>query len=252
MALPANWEPIALGFLLVLFRCAALFMSAPIFGARSVPAHVRMGLAMAVSFVAFQAAGMPQFAAWDKFGPVLAAVISETLIGLSAGLAARFCLEAASAAGHAAGLTMGLGFSAVIDPIHGAESTSLSELLMFSALGVALAAVLHREAIAWLCRSVVETPPGAALSIPDLAASVVAEAARVSALAIRLGFPMMAAVLFGYVALGVLSRTAPALNLQNVGFAIALIAGGAALWVVSPHLAELIARAARQTFVGSA
>jgi flagellar biosynthetic protein FliR len=244
------WEPLALGFLLVLFRCAALFMSAPIFGARSVPPHVRMGLAMAVALVAFQAAGMPRFAAWDRFGPVLVAVISECLIGLAAGLAARFCIEAAAAAGHAAGLTMGLGFSAVMDPIHGSESTSLSELLMFGALGVALAAGLHREAIAWFCRSIIETPPGAVISIPDLAISVVAQAALGSALAIRLGFPIMAAVLFGYVALGVLGRTAPALNLSNVGFAIALIAGGVALYMVSPHIAEIIARSARASFLG--
>ena len=250
MLLP-GWEPMALGFLLVLFRCTALFMSAPIFGARTVPSHVRMGLAMAISLVAYQAAGMPRFEAWDQFGPVLGAVVSETLIGLGTGLAARFCMEAASAAGHAAGLTMGLGFSAVIDPIHGAEQTSLSELLMFTALGVALAAGLHREAIAWLCRSVIETPPGTSLSIPELAAAVVSEAARGSALAIRLGFPMMAAVLFGYVALGVLGRTAPALNLSNVGFAIALIAGGVALYFVSPQLAELIARAARASFTGA-
>lgn len=248
--MPLAWEPVALGFLLVLFRCGALFMSAPIFGSRSVPVRVRMALSLVVAFVAFQAAGMPGFNSWDCFGPLLVAIISETMIGLSAGLAARVCIEGAAAAGNAAGLTMGLGFSAVLDPIHGSESTSLAELLLFCALGVALAAGLHREAIAWFCRSVVVTPPGAVISIPDLAASVVSEAARGSALAIRLGFPVMAAVLFGYVALGVLGRTAPALNLSNVGYAIALISGGVALYLVSPYIAEIIARAARASFVG--
>ena len=70
-ALPAavtSWEPVAFGFLLVLFRCAGLFMVAPIFGVKSVLPQVRMALALAVSMVAFQAAGLPRFAEWDRAG----------------------------------------------------------------------------------------------------------------------------------------------------------------------------------------
>jgi flagellar biosynthesis protein FliR len=244
-------QPVAVGFLLVLFRCAGLMMAAPVFATKSVPARVRMGLAVLVSMVAFQAAGAPRFAAWDRPAHVLVAVFGETVIGLAAGLAARLCVEAAAAAGHAAGLTMGIGFAAILDPVHGEDSNALSELLLFAALGVAVAAGLHREAIAWFCRSVIETPPGAAVNIQELASTVIGEAARGSALAIRLSFPVMAAVLFGYVAVGLLGRSAPQMNLSNVGYAVALLAGGAALYLVSPALAEIVARSARAVFVGT-
>jgi len=245
------WQPAAIGFLLVLFRCGGLLMSAPLFSTKAVPARVRMGLALVVALVAFQAAGAPRFAAWERLGPLLVAIVSETVIGVSAGLAARLCMEAASAAGNAAGLTMGIGFAAILDPVHGAESNALSELLLFAAMAVAVAAGLHREAIAWFCRSVIETPPGAAVNMQELASTVIGEAARGSSLAIRLSFPVMAAVLFGYIAVGLLGRSAPQMQLSSIGYAVALLAGGAALYLVSPTLAEMVARSARAVFVGT-
>jgi flagellar biosynthesis protein FliR len=244
-----SWEPMAFGFLLVLFRCAGLFMVAPIFGVKSVPPQVRMALALGVSMVAFQAAGLPRFAEWDRAGSLLGAMVVESLAGLSAGLAARLCIEGAAAAGNAAGMSMGIGFAAVLDPVHGSDSTALSELLLFAALAAALAAGLHREAIAWFCRSVIDIPPGSARSIPEMASTVISEAARGCSLAIRLGFPVMAAVLFGYIMLGLLGRASPQAQLGNIGYAVALLAGGVALYLVAPYLAEMVARSARATFV---
>jgi flagellar biosynthetic protein FliR len=243
-----GWEPTAVGFLLVLFRCTSLMMTAPLFGTQAVPHRVRLGLSVVVTLAVFQGAGMPRFVPWEHMSSLLGAIVTEVLIGLTTGLAARFAIEAASAAGHAAGLSMGLGFSAVIDPLHGQDSTALSQILSFVALGAAVAAGIHRDAIAWLCRSLMESPPGSALDIPSLSGIIIAEAARSTALSIRLAFPVMAAILFGYIGAGMLGRTAPQMNLNNIGFAIALLCGGAALYYVSPLLAEAVARQARSVF----
>lgn len=245
-----SWEPSAIGLLLVLFRCSSLMMTAPLFGTNVVPARARMGLALMVSFIAWSAAGAPRFEAWNSWMPLLLATFGEIMIGLVAGLASRFAIEAAGAAGHAAGITMGLGFAAIVDPLHGQESTALSQLLIFVCVAAAVATGVHRDAIAWFCRSLIETPPGSAVSIADLTGVVIAEAARATSLSIRLAFPIMAAVLFAYITAGLLGRTAPQLKTDNIGFAIALLAGGGALYYVSPMLAELVARQARLVFTG--
>jgi flagellar biosynthetic protein FliR len=242
------WEPFAMGFLLVLFRCSSLLMTAPLFGTQTVPIRVRMGISVIISLVAFQAAGMPRFVAWENILALFGAAFTETLIGLATGLSARFIMEAASAAGHAAGLTMGLGFSATIDPMHGQQSDALSQMLVFVSMGVAIAGGMHHEAIAWLCRSFIETPPGSALDIASLTGIIIAEAAHATSLSIRLSFPIMAAVLFGYVGAGLLGRTAPQLNLNNLGFSVALLCGGAAIYYVSPYFAEIVAQEARTVF----
>jgi flagellar biosynthesis protein FliR len=57
-------------------------------------------------------------------------------------------------------------------------------------------------------------------------------------------------VTFGQVALGVVGRTAPQLNISSVGFSITILAGGAALYMTAPTIAEIAARAASAALSG--
>jgi flagellar biosynthetic protein FliR len=240
--------PMLAGFVLVLFRCGSLFMVAPLFGLKTIPARIRMGLTVAVSLAVFTGIGMPPFVRWTDTGALIGAVASETAIGLCGGMAARMAIEAATAAGHVMSTSMGLNYGSALDPIHGAESNAISTLMSFLALGIAVGAGIHREAIAWLCRSLIETPPGASVDLAHLCAGVVAESARSAALAVRLAFPVMAAVTFGNIAFGLLGRVAPQINLQSIGFGLAIFCGGGALYFVAPGAAELAAHTARMAF----
>jgi flagellar biosynthetic protein FliR len=242
--------PLAIGFFLVLVRCTSLMMVAPIFGARTIPALVRMGFSVPVSVAVYLGAGSPVFGAWDRLPQLIPAVATEALIGLGAGLCARFAIEAALGAGSAIATGMGTSFGSVIDPMHGADSSAMGDLLSFLAMAVALAAGLHREAVAWLCRSIRETPPGAPMSIARLATRVIADGTETFALAVRLAFPVLAAVTLGHLGLGVLNRASPQLNLANIGFTVALLAGGAAFYLVAPGAAVMAAQAARTAFAG--
>jgi flagellar biosynthetic protein FliR len=234
----------AYGFGLVLLRTAALCLAAPILGARVVPGRVRLAIALTLSFAIFNGAGAPAVAPPAGLLGLAAAAASETTTGLLAGLAARFALDAALAAGHLAGLSAGIGFAALVDPLTGAESNAVSETLFIAAQAVAVALGLHTEAVTWLARSLVVWPPGAAGGLADLALRTAGQAAVAAALAVRLAFPVMAAVMLAHVLMAVLSRLAPQLSLSNVGFSVAILGGGAALWLAAPGVAELAARAA--------
>jgi flagellar biosynthetic protein FliR len=247
----AALEPLAFGFVLVLLRAGALCATAPLFGTRAVPGRVRLAVAIALALAAFTGAGMPTFDAWESTGALVAATLTQAVLGLAAGLAARLMLDAAGAAGHAIGLGMGLGFGAVIDPVHGAESTAISELLLMLATAAAIAAGVHREAVAWLCRSVMESPPNAPVDLAHVAAGVIAACADAAALSVRLAFPVLAAVTIGHFALGVLGRSAPQMGLSNIGFTVAIVAGGGALYLVAPTLVQAAARASIAVLVGS-
>jgi flagellar biosynthetic protein FliR len=237
-----------LGFLAVLLRSAALCSAAPLFGTRSVPSRVRLSLAVLVGTAAFLAADQPALAGWERTNVLLAVAFGETLRGLAAGLAARLCLEAAGAAGHAISAAMGLGFGAMIDPIHGAESNAISEILSFTALGLAVAIGVPREAVAWLCRSVIAAPPGSAVDVGAWTSLVVADATQSIALAVRVAYPVLVAVTTGHLALGLLNRVTPQLGIGNIGFAVAILAGGGALYLVAPTAAAMVAESARVAF----
>jgi len=245
--------PTLFGFLLVLFRCTALCSVAPLFALRTVPIRARMAIALVLAFTAFSGAGFPVFAPpGGGTGALVGAAIVETMIGLTAGLSAMFALDAAGAAGQLASASMGLSYGSVIDPVHGADSTAISELITMFSVAALVMSGMHREAIAWLCRSVIQMPPGATVGIdvPSLASAVVTQAIASAALAVRMAFPILVAVFMGHVSLGVIGRTAPQLNVNSIGFSITILTGGGALYLLAPPIAELAARTAASAFTG--
>lgn len=247
----ATWFlPVAVGFFLVLVRCTSLFMVAPIFSAKTVPALVRMGFSVPIAVAVFVGAGSPTFAGWEQVPRLIPAVAMEIVFGASAGLAARFAIEATIGAGSAVAMAMGVSMGSAIDPLHGVESTAIGDLFSFLTMAVALTTGLHREAIVWLCRSVQETPPGSEFSLATIAMRVVSDGTASIALSVRLAFPVLAAVTLGHLGLGLVNRAAPQLNLSNIGFTIALLAGGTAFYMVAPNAALLAAQAARTAFAG--
>jgi len=244
--------PTLFGFLLILFRCTALCSVAPLFGMRAVPRRTRMGIAFVLAFAAHAGAGFPRFvpgAGQAATSALIGAAVMETLVGLCAGLSSRLALDAANAAGQLASQAMGLSYGSVIDPLHGADSTAIAELLSMFSLAAIVMAGLHREAIAWLCRSAVELPPGAARAdAARLAGAVVTQSIAAIALAVRMAFPVLVAVTFGQIALGIVGRTAPQLSINSIGFSVTILAGGGALYLLAPPIAEMAARAATAAF----
>ena len=250
--MPAGFmTPTLFGFLMVLFRSAALCSAAPLYGMKSIPMRLRLGLSLLLAYAAFAGAGFPRLATGGEVGPLVTGAFTETVIGLSAGMAARFALDAATAAGQIIATSVGLSFGATVDPIHGVETTSVGELLSMLAISAMLVAGLHRELVAWLCRSVVTIPPGVSVEIPRLAAAIVAHAISAVALSVRMAFPVMAAVTLGHVALGAVGRTAPQLNISSVGFSITILTGGGAFYMIAPTVAEMATRAAQEVLARS-
>ncbi|HEY4184711.1 MAG TPA: flagellar biosynthetic protein FliR [Polyangia bacterium] len=247
MALPDGIvTPTLFGFVMILFRTAAFCTAAPLYGMKMVPGRVRLGLSILVAYAAYAGAGFPPLVTGAQIGPLVSGAFTETVIGLSTGMAARFALDAASAAGQIIAASVGLSFGATVDPVHGVETTSVGEWLSMITLATMLSAGLHRELVAWVCRSVVAIPPGAPVEVSRLAAAVVAQAISAVALAVRMSFPVMAAVTFGHVALGVVGRTAPQLNISSVGFSITILAGGGALYMIAPTVAEMATRTSQE------
>jgi flagellar biosynthetic protein FliR len=238
------------GFGLVLFRTTGLCLTAPMLSARIVPARIRLAIALALSFAIFSGAGTPAVPVPASVAGLAFGAAVESAAGALGGLSARWLLDAALAAGHLAGLTAGLGFSALIDPTTGAESNGLSQLLYAGAQAAALSLGIHREAVAWLARAALTWPPGTTPALGALAAQVIGHAVLAIVLAVRLAFPVMAAVLLGHATMGVMNKMAPQLSLSNVGFSIALLCGGFAIYLSAPTIAELAARAAVAAFQG--
>lgn len=232
------------GLLLVLLRTAGLVMVLPPFGSRVVTTRVKLGIALAIAVAAFVGAGSPRPPVPVDPWRLAGAGILEAMIGVVAGQAARFALEAALSAGGFAATAMGLNYGAMVDPINGNPSNALSDLFNLLAASLAVAVGLHREAIAWLARSLKATPPASVVDVPGMMLASIGHASGAMALAVRLGFPFLVVVTFGHLVLSLVGRSAPTLNPQSIGFSVVLVAGGAAVYLAAPVAAELAVRAA--------
>jgi flagellar biosynthetic protein FliR len=235
-------------FFLVLLRTAGLAIAIPTWGNKQVPARVRLALVLVLGFAVYQGAGAPQLEPPGAIGLLVAQGIAETAIGLLGGLAARFTLEAAAAAGQMISLATGLSFGALIDPTNGAESNALAEILRMMALCVAIAAGLHREAVLWLIESLRSVPIGGPLELHGALGHALAQSAYCAVLAVRIAFPVLALVGMSYLALGAAGRVVPQLGLQNLGFSIALLVGGGAVYAMAPEAAHRVGQLVAQSF----
>jgi flagellar biosynthesis protein FliR len=240
--------PTLYGFGLVLFRAAGLCITAPLLGLSTVPSTVRIAAAGAIAFAGSSASGMPPVDLPSSLLNLVAQVFAQTMIGLAAGFAARICLEGAMAAGQLASLSMGLGYGALLDPVNGAESTAIGQLMHLAALGLAVAAGIHREAIGWFCQSLVVVPVDSPLDWAALCQGVVVQIIGSCALTVRLAFPLLVAITFGHGVMALMGRAAPQVNVSSVGFSVTIIAGGGALYLLIPDLAAAAAQRAIEAF----
>ncbi len=240
--------PPMLGFGLVLIRTSTLVASAPILSSKSIPQRIKLVFSLFIAIIAWSAAGTPNVAVPDGFLGLSALVASEALLGLASGLSSRVLIDAAQAGGQTAAMSMGFGFGQLIDPNSHAESTTIGELFSILALGAALTMGVHTEAISWLVRSVNEVPPGGTIDVTSLASALFRQVIFAVTLSVRVAYPLFAASLFAYSVLGMLGKAAPQLSLSNIGFAVSIIAGGGALYLVAPEGARMCASAALQVF----
>lgn len=224
-----------------LARILGLIATAPVLGNQSVPARVKIGLALFLTLVV--APTLPPFPEVSPAsGTGLLILAQQTLIGLAMGFAMRIVFAAVEAAGEIAGLQMGLGFATFYDPQSAAQTPVIGSFLGLVMVLLFLALDGHLLMISALVESFTVLPIGAE---PLAAASFSMSAqwgGQIFTVGLLLALPLVAALLLTNLALGVLSRTAPQLNIFAVGFPITLAIGFLALALTLPHLAQPLER----------
>ena len=234
--------PELIGFLAITARATVLLSAAPLLSMQSIPMRVRLAIALSVSFIVLVGDHGP-LPVVDGFDDLVGLVISESLIGIAVGLIARVTFEALSSAAQLVGLSAGLGYGSMVDPFYGGQSTALSQLLTILAGMMALEMNLHGDIILWLVDSYRRWPPGTPASPEVFGEAVIAQTLHSFLLSVRLAIPLAIVGVVGSVLLGVAGRVVPRLGLQNIGFAVSLLAGLWALAEVAPNMATITVNA---------
>ena len=207
-----------------MLRVGGFVLAAPIASETVIPRLVKVVMSLSLAFLMAPMAPVP--AALSIFsGAGLLAAVQEVLIGVAIGMVVQLTFEALIFAGQTISLSMGLGFATLVDPQRGANTTVLGQLFMIIGVLTYLAIDGHLVLLGTLARSFQTLPIGAAHIDRNFLESVALWGARVFETGLLIALPAVIALVIVNLALGVVTRAAPQLNLFGIGFTITLLCG---------------------------
>ncbi len=212
-------------FLLTFVRVSLVVFVLPFFGAALLPNLVKAALCLMLSLalwprLAFAGAAMPA-------NPWMLALMlfGEVLMGLLLDILVRFLFSAVQSAGSIMGFSMGFSLMNSIDPLTGASETGLGHLMGQVATMLFLTLNGHLVLLSGLAQSFELVPPGGLLINPALGEHLIAFSGQMFVLALKIAAPIIASIFLVDLALALVARAAPQMNVLFIGFPIKIGVG---------------------------
>lgn len=235
---PVIWA----AFFLVVCRVGTILMIAPLFGSRSVPAQVKVALSLILSLILLPLATANVTTLPDSMPLFLAMVVREIFVGAVVGFAVVVVFTSLQAAGNIIGLQMGFSLANVVNPLTADHSSLLDQFYALLATLVFFALDGHHALIVGIQQTFNQVPIGRSdIALP--AATVLLKwGSEIFAVALRMSLPVVTALLLADVALAVVARSVPQLNVFVVGMPAKLIVALGLMVVTIPITAVIMAR----------
>jgi len=223
------------GLLWPLTRILGLVAAAPVFGNTGVPMLIKTTLG--VTLAAIVAPTLPPVPIVDPTSWAGILILGqELLIGAAMGFAMRLVFAAVEFAGEVASSSMGLGFATFFDPTSAGRSSAISQFLALVATMAFLAVNAHLVLVEALVESFFTLPISTTPMSIGAPLEMVRWGSRIFSAGLQLSMPIVAALLITNIALAILTRAAPQLNLFGIGFPITLGAGFLVISLTLPYL----------------
>jgi flagellar biosynthetic protein FliR len=222
------------GFFFALVRAGAWIAVAPPFNSNAVPIRVKIGISAALAMVmapSFEPAGD---------------LVYQAFVGLALGFAVLLLFAAVQAAGQMIDMAGAFSSATLWDPFSNASSTPVGRLFQIVAITILFAVNGHLVIVNGLITSFEAAPLGG-LRIEGLASFLVDGVTTFFIAAVQIAFPMLAALFLAEVALGLLSRAAPQINILVIGFNVKVLVliflGGLTLAVLPGSVERIVEQA---------
>jgi flagellar biosynthetic protein FliR len=237
-------------FMLALVRASAWLAFVPPFSSAAIPQVVRLGLAAALALAAVsqlsRAPGLASSVSTLSTAAFVSDLVLQAATGAVLGFITSLLLSVLSAAGSLTDMTSGLAAATIFDPISGTSNPVTANVynvimttLLFATGGDLLIVkgfMTSFQAVGLSTRSV-----------NLLGTTLLSETGFFFLAAIEIAAPVLGAMFLAYVAFGLLTRSAPQLNVMSMGFALnialALVVVAACLPMLPGALSTLVDRA---------
>lgn len=212
-------------YLLVLARFSVVLFMLPIFSTKIVPRVVKTSLAMVLSLLLYSVVNVNSSMFPDTVIETGLLIMTELMTGLMLALCVRCFLGAIQFAGQVIGFQMGFSMINIMDPMTGANVSILEEIAYWTTLLVFLLFNGHHIMILCVIESFKILPPGIFVLQHVLLDKLTEQGTQLFILAIKIGAPVIAALLFTNVAFGLTGKFAPQMNIMIVAFPFQIFVG---------------------------
>ncbi|HUH42278.1 MAG TPA: flagellar biosynthetic protein FliR, partial [Sulfurimonas sp.] len=209
------------GFILLFFRFAALFMAVPIFSHNSIPISVKTSMAFFFTIVFYSS--MPPLAIPITVPSIIIAILSELLFGLAIGVILQIAFNAITFAGGQISFMMGFSMASAIDPQSGISMPIISQFLSLMGLMMLFAIDMHHWILLFIDSSLHKIPLGGFVMSENLFSYIIKAMSNMFLVGFMIAFPVTALGWLADVIFGMLMKTMPQFNLLVIGFPIKIM-----------------------------
>ena len=204
-------------------RVTGLLLVAPIIGSAYIPLYIKILVATAITIFVYPLVTIPAHANPFTLSGVML-IVQQIFIGITIGMVVQLAFNAVMIAGENIAMTMGLGFAHMTDPVNGVTIPVISQLFTVIASLYFLALNGHIALIELLINSFVFLPFDGLFS-GESAMAVADWLGRMFVGALLVSIPAVTALLVVNIAMGLMTRVAPQMNIFSVGFPLTMMLG---------------------------
>ena len=226
--------------IMVFSRLIGFFRLAPIFNRKEIPSMVKIALALLMTLVITPFVKPESVMVMES---MFLSIVLNIVVGALIGYMAQLILLAVEAGADMINMQMGLSSAMVLDPTTSSQVSILSKIM--SLFGILV--FIHLGGVYWLIRALIRSFdifPIFATSIPleQLVNMpyLISMSSNVLYMGLQIASPVLLATLGQDIILGVISKTAPQVNVFQLSFLFKPVLGASIMIWILPMLLNII------------
>ncbi|MEL7638146.1 MAG: flagellar biosynthetic protein FliR [Solidesulfovibrio sp.] len=233
---------VVFSFLLTLMRISVILFLLPFFGGNMLPTSVKGALCLVMALALYPVLHFPGALMPANPWTLALMFLGEVLMGLLLNILVLLLFSAVQCAGSIMGFSMGFTLMNSVDPMTGASESGLGHLMNQVTTMMFLCLNGHLVLIGGLAESFRVVPPGGLLVNPALGEHLIAFSSQMFVIALKIASPIMASLFLVDLALALVARAAPQMNVLFIGFPLKIGVGFLFMTLVFSAMALYVGR----------
>jgi flagellar biosynthetic protein FliR len=239
-------------FVFVTVRIGAIVFALPFLGSRNLPAPLKILFIFLLSYGLYPAVQQQGIVIPLTLPHLTLFIVGELLIGLTIGFVVQTLFAGIRMGGEFVSQQMGLSMASLFDPQNGVQNSVIAQFYYTLAVVLFFTMQTHHWFIYAMAESLHRVPLLGFLMSKTVVSGVILRIENLFIMAIKIGAPVISVLLMTTLALGILTRMVPQMNLFALSFPVSLTVGfvmiGFALPYVMQQVQTLLHQLGRELF----